>query len=85
MSSASAGCCYDDYIMGASDMPNGSLDLVSIDGRAREHCLKEAVRVRLVKPKGGVLVLENYDRESYQMVINGCDIIRIYWLNVISQ
>lgn len=68
LSSASKGCCYDDYIMGASDMPNGSFDLVSVDGRAREHCLKEAVR--LVKPKGGVLVLDNYDRDRYQMAIN---------------
>lgn len=58
------GCCYDNYIYGASDIQDGTLDLVSVDGRARGNCLKEAIR--LVKPKGGVLVLDNYDREWYQ-------------------
>ena len=67
--SASRGCCYDEYVMGASDMGNGTFDLVSVDGRAREHCLKEAVR--LVKSSGGVLVLDNYNRERYQAAING--------------
>ena len=67
--SASQGCCYDEYVMGASDMGNGTFDLVSVDGRAREHCLKEAVR--LVKSSGGVLVLDNYNRKRYQAAING--------------
>ena len=62
------GCCYDNYIYGASDIQDGTLDLVSVDGRARGNCLKEAIR--LVKPKGGVLVLDNYDREWYQEAIN---------------
>lgn len=68
LKSASRGCCYDDYILGASDVQNGTLDLVSVDGRAREHCLKEAVR--LVKPHGGVVVLDNYNRGRYQDAIN---------------
>lgn len=65
--SASRGCCYDNYVLGASDMPNSTFDLVSVDGRAREHCLKEAVR--LVKSTGGVLVLDNCNRERYQEAI----------------
>jgi len=67
MPSASRGCCYDNYVTGASDLQDGSLDMVSIDGRAREICLKEAVR--LVAPVGGILVLDNSVRERYQEAI----------------
>jgi len=68
MESASKGCCYDNYIMGGSEMQTGTLDVVLVDGRAREHCLKEAVR--LVKPRGGVLIFDNSSRERYQEAIN---------------
>ena len=68
MESGSKGCCYDNYIKGASDMQTGTLDVVLVDGRAREHCLKEAVR--LVKPRGGVLIFDNSNRGRYQEAIN---------------
>lgn len=67
MESASRGCCYDNYVNGAVDIPDGSQDLVSVDGRARELCLKEAVR--LVRPAGGIVVLDNSVRERYQNAI----------------
>lgn len=68
LKSASRGCCYDDYIHGAEDLPTGSQDLVSVDGRAREHCLKEAVR--LLRPEGGVLLLDNSVRPRYADAIS---------------
>lgn len=67
MNSQSRGCFYDNYIIGASDIPDGSQDMVSVDGRAHELCLKEAVR--LVKPVGRVVVLDNSIRERYQDAI----------------
>ena len=76
MPSASRGCCYDDYIRGAVDLPNASFDLVSVDGRARERCLEEAVR--LVNPIGGVLVLDNSVRDRYQKPME--DFIPQTWL-----
>jgi len=65
--SASRGCCFDRYISGAADLPDGTVDMVSVDGRAREHCLREAVR--LVKPEGGAVVLDNYVRWRYKEAI----------------
>mmetsp|Transcript_11488 Transcript_11488/g.24879 ORF Transcript_11488/g.24879 Transcript_11488/m.24879 type:complete len:327 (+) Transcript_11488:10-990(+) len=73
---SSRGCCYDDYVTGASDLQDGSLDVVSVDGRARERCLKEAVR--LVAPVGGILVLDNSVRKRYQETIE--KIIPKTWL-----
>ena len=64
LESLTRGCCFDDYVMGAKDMPDASFNMVSVDGRARDKCLKEAVR--LVKPVGGILVLDNSIRQRYK-------------------
>lgn len=41
----------------------GVYDYISVDGRARVHCLKRALP--LLKPEGGILMLDNSEREWY--------------------
>ena len=53
---ASLACSRRDYIA-ASFLPEsgGMYDYISVDGRARVHCLKRALP--LLKPEGGILML----------------------------
>ncbi len=60
---ADLGGPYESYI---DHYPDGHFDLISIDGRNRSTCLAHAVpKLR----RGGVLVLDNSEREQYQAAI----------------
>lgn len=53
---------FKDYVESIHSFPNNYFDLIFIDGRAREACLKAAM------PKlksGGFVVLDNSERERY--------------------
>lgn len=52
-----------------------TFDYVSIDGRARAHCFPLALE--LIKPHGGVLLLDNSERTFYQP---GVDLVPKHWL-----
>ena len=60
-----AGLDFADYVDEIDDVA-GPLDLIVIDGRAREACLDRAVE-RLAK--GGLIVLDNVDRARYRQAI----------------
>ena len=51
------------YAEAIDRFPDGHFDLVVVDGRARNACLRHAVQK--IK-SGGLLVLDNSDREKYQ-------------------
>lgn len=57
-----AGQFFDNYV-DAIDEFSGSFDLIVIDGRAREACLKKAI-CRL--SKGGRIVLDDFNRRRYR-------------------
>ncbi|MFW6775697.1 class I SAM-dependent methyltransferase [Nocardioides sp. CPCC 205120] len=57
---------FADYVAEVDRVP-GQLDLVVVDGRAREACLRRAVD--RVAP-GGVVVVDNVDRERYRDAID---------------
>lgn len=50
-------------------------DFVSVDGRARIHCMKRALP--LVKPEGGIFMLDNSDRAAYD---SGYQTVPKHWL-----
>lgn len=53
---------FDDYVRAIDDVPDGSLDLVIVDGRARVECVDRAMaKVRA----GGMLLLDDTDRRRY--------------------
>ncbi|EAQ04713.1 hypothetical protein OB2597_05505 [Pseudooceanicola batsensis HTCC2597] len=58
-----AGQYFDDYVRAIRDVP-GALDLIVIDGRAREVCLREAAD-RLAP--GGMILLDDFRRKRYQV------------------
>ncbi len=60
-----AGLDFSDYVASIDDVA-GPLDLIVIDGRAREACLDRAVQ-RLAN--GGLIVLDNVDRARYREAI----------------
>lgn len=60
-----AGLDFSDYVATIDDVA-GPLDLIVIDGRAREACLDRAVQ-RL--SAGGLIVLDNVDRARYREAI----------------
>lgn len=60
---AALGAGYEPYIL---NYPDAHFDLVIVDGRNRSLCI--AVAVNKVKP-GGILVLDNSEREQYQGAI----------------
>jgi hypothetical protein len=55
-------CTFESYVRSIDDHADGSLDLVLVDGRAREACLWHAIHK--VRP-GGILVLDNTERPRY--------------------
>ncbi len=61
-SAALPGRCFKHYVHQIDAIPNGSCDLVLIDGRARPACLVRAVPK--IRP-GGLLILDNSDRPYY--------------------
>lgn len=60
-------CLFRGYVRKIYDYPDGFFDLVFVDGRARAACIKHAVKK--IK-QGGVLMLDNSERELYQREIN---------------
>jgi precorrin-6B methylase 2 len=60
-----AGLDFTDYVATIDDVA-GPLDVIVIDGRAREACLDRAVE-RLAS--GGLIVLDNVDRARYREAI----------------
>ena len=63
ITSASAPGFFDTYAAAIDDRPDGSLDLVIVDGRARIECARRAMPK--VRP-GGLLLLDDTDRHRYQ-------------------
>lgn len=53
----------------------GKFDYVAVDGRSRMLCLKRALK--LIKPEGGILLLDNSDRSWYT---EHADIVPSHWL-----
>ncbi|GEM_PF-446687 len=62
-----AGCSFESYVRSIDDHADRSLDLVVVDGRAREACLRHAISK--VSP-GGMLVLDNSERARYQAAMS---------------
>jgi predicted O-methyltransferase YrrM len=54
---------YEQYADSILPVPDGSLQLVSVDGRARPRCIQNAIGK--LAP-GGVLVVDNMERDYYQ-------------------
>ena len=52
-------------------------DYISVDGRVRMPCLERALP--LLKPEGGILLLDNSEREQYQVAF---DMVPSRWLKV---
>jgi hypothetical protein len=53
---------FDDYVKAVDAVPDRSLDLVIVDGRARVECVERAFEK--VKP-GGLMLLDDTDRRRY--------------------
>ena len=67
VTSAAAPGFFDGYVATIGDEPDGSLDLVIVDGRARVDCVRWAMPK--VRP-GGLLLLDDTDRARYQSAID---------------
>ncbi len=52
-------------------------DYISVDGRSRMQALERALP--LLKPQGGILMLDNSDRSRYQEAF---DMVPSWWLKV---
>jgi hypothetical protein len=60
-----AGMSFEAYVKTIDDYPDGSFDLVTVDGRARPSCVLRA----LPKIKnGGWLFADNMERPRYQLI-----------------
>lgn len=57
-----AGCSFRGYVETIEEYPAGAFDMVMVDGRCRNACIRRAAR--LVKP-GGHVLLDNAYRERY--------------------
>jgi hypothetical protein len=58
---------FEDYVRAIDSFPDGSFDVVLVDGRSRAACLRHAARkVR----HGGLLILDDSNREAYQAAMN---------------
>lgn len=66
ITSAAAPGYFDDYVAAIDDQPDGSLDLVIVDGRARVECARRAMPK--VKP-GGLLLIDDTDRTRYRPAV----------------
>lgn len=61
------GMTFETYVKQIESFPDGSFDIVVIDGRARPSCLMHAVKkVR----HGGYIVMDNTDRSEYKSAMN---------------
>ena len=57
------GMSFRKYARTICEFPDGHFDLVVVDGRARNSCVREALAK--IKP-GGVLLLDNSERDKYR-------------------
>jgi hypothetical protein len=64
------GAGYDAYVGAIDAEPDGSLDVVVVDGRERVRCFARAVPK--VAP-GGLLIIDDIDRRRYQPVMDLVD------------
>ena len=63
----SRGLSYEEYVRAIDKLPDASLDLVIVDGRARASCAARALpKVR----DGGHVLLDNSDRDEYRPVFD---------------
>ena len=69
---------FDSYVAAIDEEPDGSLDLVVVDGRARVDCVRRAMPK--VKP-GGLLILDDAARDRYRPAI---DLLRRWQQNRFS-
>lgn len=67
VTAASVSGFFDDYVAAITGEPDGSLDLVIVDGRARVECVRRAIPK--VRP-GGLLLMDDTDRTRYQPAID---------------
>lgn len=59
--------CFKTYVT-SNITENKIYDYISVDGRARTGCILRAIK--LIKPKNGILVLDNSERSRYKWAIN---------------
>lgn len=59
---------YAAYVAAVEDFPDGSFDVVLVDGRERARCV--AAALPKVRP-GGLLLVDDADRERYAAAIDG--------------
>lgn len=52
------------YAQAANRFPDGCFDIVFVDGRARDACIRNALPK--VRPGGGILMLDNAERPRYE-------------------
>ena len=60
---------YEKYVQQALHLDRKKFDFIVIDGRSRSACLRLIIRERLLKALGGILVLDNAERDTYQDAI----------------
>ena len=60
---------YEKYVQQALHLDRNKFDFIVIDGRSRSACLRLIIRERLLKALGGILVLDNAERDTYQDAI----------------
>ncbi|MDD2298157.1 MAG: hypothetical protein PHQ67_05385 [Fermentimonas sp.] len=58
----SSGLSYEDYVKSIDSYEKGSFDIIVVDGRARNACIKRAIPH--IKA-GGYLIVDNSDRKYY--------------------
>lgn len=56
---------FNRYAQAIDEFPDGTFDLISIDGRARVECARHSIKK--VK-RGGFVVLDNSDRDDYKEI-----------------
>lgn len=61
------GLNFKKYVLVANELPDNSLDIAMVDGRARVACVS-AIRQK-VKP-GGILILDNSERLQYKQALD---------------
>lgn len=60
---------YGEYVRHALTLPFQVFDFIVVDGRSRSACLKLIVDHVLLKQEGGILVLDNAERQHYAKAI----------------
>ncbi len=63
----SEGLTWKAYSFGAEKFEDNFFDIILIDGRARPECLRNSISKL---KKGGILIFDNSDRESYHESMN---------------